>query len=109
VKIKYYLINLLIGVIGVFAFGEGWYKNPDNPKNQLWLVFSVVSWLAFPFARFAVETIALKFTDEGFWHRGFFKDSVGKNGLVAIYWAFCFLLAIPLFLLSIPFLKKKAE
>lgn len=105
-KLKYYFINFLIGLIGVFVFGEGWYKNPDDPISQLWMAFAIASCIAFPFARFAVESIALKFTEESFWHRGFFKDDIGKNGLVAIYWAFCFLFAIPLSLVSIPFLRK---
>jgi len=105
-RVKYYMINLLFGVVGVLALGTGWYENPGDPKNQLWMIYTVVSWLAFPFAKFAVESIALKFTEEGFWHRGFFKDDIGKNGLVAIYWVFCFFFAIPLSLISIPFLKK---
>lgn len=105
-KLKYYFINLLIGLIGVLALGKGWYENPADPINQRWMVFAILSWLAFPFARFAVESIALKLTDDSFWHRGFFKDDIGKNGLVAIYWVFCFFFAIPLSLVSIPFLRK---
>ncbi|WP_336756040.1 colicin E1 family microcin immunity protein [Pantoea sp. USHLN298] len=72
-KLKYYLINLLIGLIGVLALGKGWYGNPADPINQRWMAFAIVSWLAFPFAKFAIESIALKFTDESFWHRGFLK------------------------------------
>lgn len=105
-KLKYYFVNLLIGLIGVLAIVQGCYENPYDPVNQLWMGFAFLSWLAFPFARFAVENVALKFTEENFWHRGFFKDDIGKNGLVALYWVFCFFFAIPLPLGAIPFLKK---
>lgn len=105
--VRYYLTNILIGLIGVIVLGYGWYEDPHNHNELLWLVFAVVSWLAFPFARFAIESIALRFTTKDFWHSGFFKDDIGKNGIVAIYWVFCFFLAIPLFFLSIPFLKKR--
>lgn len=104
--IKYYLINLFTGLICFIGLAYGWFENPHDPYEQLWMAFAAVSCIAFPFAKFAVESIALRFTSEEFWHRGFFADDVGKNGIVAIYWGFCFLLAIPLFFVSIYILRK---
>lgn len=104
--IKYYLINILIGLIGVIVLGYGWFENPHDHQEQLWMLFATVSCLAFPFARFALESIALRFTSKDFWHKGFFKDDIGKNGIVAIYWVFCFFFAIPLLFVSICFLRK---
>ncbi|WP_312836988.1 colicin E1 family microcin immunity protein [Pantoea sp.] len=104
--IKYYLINVLTGFICFIALAQGWYENPHDPQQQLWMLFAAVSCLAFPFAKFAVESVALRFTSEAFWLRGFFAEDIGKNGIIAIYWAFCFFFAVPLFFVSIYFLRK---
>lgn len=55
-----------------------------------------------------IGIIALKITKEEFWYRGIFKETVGKNGLYVIYYAFCFVFAIPFSLLfSFYYYKKK--
>jgi len=65
------------------------------------LIHAIISCILFPLSKLTIEVIALKFTKEEFWHKGFFKDDIGKNGLRAIFWVFCFAFAIPIGIISL--------
>ncbi|EMH5182048.1 colicin E1 family microcin immunity protein [Serratia marcescens] len=75
------------------------------------LVAAILSLLLYPFAKKAIETAALQFTSEEFWHRGLFADTIGKNGVLILYYAFCYVMALPLgtlYLLALFLRNKKA-
>ncbi|GLR10198.1 hypothetical protein COO59_05790 [Mixta theicola] len=104
--LHYYLRNILIGVLCLVAIGYKLLNSPDDLKHQLMLSHAIISSLLFPFSKLTVETMALKFTTKDFWHRGLFKEDIGKNGLYAIFWVFCFYFAIPLSIVFLLIVKK---
>lgn len=101
-----YFKNIIIGVIIFLIISIVFMKDHDSLRLKLFWVFSLVNTFFFPIAKMSVEKIALKFTTKDFWHRGILADDIGKNGIYAIYWLFCFIFAIPLSIISI-FLKTK--
>ncbi|CAI1237125.1 MULTISPECIES: colicin E1 family microcin immunity protein [Serratia] len=75
------------------------------------LVAAILSLLLYPCAKKGIETAALQFTSEAFWHRGLFVDTIGKNGVLILYYAFCYVLALPLgalYLFALFLRNKKA-
>lgn len=102
---KYYFKNLISGLILFSFISFILMKNHESLRLQLLWGLSLINAFLYPVAKLVVERIALKFTEREFWYVGFFKDDIGKNGLYAIYWLFCFMFAIPLgiiyFLLNI--------
>ncbi|WP_420893556.1 hypothetical protein [Pseudomonas orientalis] len=44
-----------------------------------------------------IEKTALRFTTREFWTTGLFTESPGKNGLYAIFYVCCTILAVPIF------------
>ncbi|WP_019105605.1 colicin E1 family microcin immunity protein [Pantoea ananatis] len=105
-SVVYYFKNLIFGVFCLFVVGWNWYLHPESEKLQVLFALAMISCLLYPVAKKTTECIALKFTNRSFWHKGLLKDDIGKNGLYAIYWVFCFVFAIPLSLMS-PFILRK--
>ncbi|MEW7000031.1 hypothetical protein M5585_02410 [Serratia ureilytica] len=74
------------------------------------LILSILSFYCIPVLK-GIETFALRFTSEEFWHRGLFADTIGKNGVLILYYAFCYVMAVPLgalYLLALFLRNKKA-
>lgn len=107
--IKYYLRNILWGLIPVLIMIYDWISKPHTDKQIFMLIFSMINGPLFPISKFTIETIALKLTNESFWERGFFREDIGKNGLRAIFWLFCFVFAIPISIISLFITKKSAK
>ena len=104
--IKYYMKNMIFGVVAFIITFNSYVKDPHNERMIFLLVSAVINGILFPYARMTVETIALKYTSKEFWHKGFFSDDIGKNGLVAMFWLFCYFFSLPLFILWF-FVKEK--
>ena len=107
---KYYLNNLVWGVIGFVLFGYIWIFGSDSPVwRQGGIIFAaLLSALFFPLAKKYVEDVTLTFTSKKFWMAGFFVETPGKNGLYALLYFFCFVFSIPLGLIFIcVYCKKK--
>ncbi|MCC4106849.1 colicin E1 immunity protein [Serratia ureilytica] len=82
-----------------------------NVNVPLSLVAAILSLLLYPCSKKGIETFALQFTSEAFWHRGLFADTIGKNGVLILYYAFCFVMALPLgtaYLLALFLINRKA-
>lgn len=71
------------------------YIDPDD--KTWWVVWymSIFNTFLYPFSKKMVETIALKFTTKEHWHRGIWYDTPAKNPVYAIYYLFCYFIAIP--------------
>ncbi|WP_423890100.1 colicin E1 family microcin immunity protein [Edwardsiella tarda] len=95
-NLRYYIRNICWGLFIALISLYQWTQNPIDTTNQYMLVFSIASAPLLPFSKKAIECFALKFTKESFWHKGFFSEDIGKNGLYAIYYLACFILAIPI-------------
>jgi RsiW-degrading membrane proteinase PrsW (M82 family) len=106
---KYYLRNIFWGLIPVAIMIYDWMTKQHTDKQLFMLVFSLISGPLFPLSKLTIETIALKFTKKEFWHKGFFKEDIGKNGLRAIFWLFCFVFAIPISIISLFISKKRPD
>lgn len=103
--IKYYMKNMIFGVVAFIITFNSYVKDPHNERMIFLLVSAVINGILFPYARMTVETIALKYTSKEFWHKGFFSDDIGKNGLVAM---FCFFVTFfPCLCLFYGFLLRK--
>lgn len=100
---KYYLNNLVWGVIGFCVFGYIWVFRSDLSGWPLMglVLAALLSALLFPLAKKAVEDVALTYTDKKFWTTGFFVETPGKNGLYALFYFSCFVLSIPLAIMFI--------
>ncbi|KGA44086.1 hypothetical protein BI323_06360 [Yersinia ruckeri] len=103
---KYYINNVGWGVFFLCVFL--WQSNTWL-ENNLILAWSIliISTLLYPFSKKLIEIIALIYTKKEFWHKGIFSEDIGKNGLYAIYYIFCFIFSIPLGVLCIIFLSIK--
>ncbi|WP_250216863.1 colicin E1 immunity protein [Escherichia coli] len=55
----------------------------------------------YPVAKWYIEDTALKFTRPDFWNSGFFADTPGKMGLLAVYTGTVFILSLPLSMIYI--------
>lgn len=92
---KYYLSNvhwgLIIFGIAVFLMREDFY----DPRIKLLVVLSFVSALFFPFAKKAIETIALKYSTRESWTTGMYTETPMKNGLYAMFYMLIFIVTIP--------------
>lgn len=102
---KYYLKNIVLGLIPVVVALQGWLTDHSD-KSLLILLVSMLSCLLLPFSRKMTEIICLKFTSKEFWNRDFFTSSVGGS-LQAILFLFCFVFAIPISVMFLIFLIKK--
>ena len=107
--IKYFVKNLIISV-GIFIlFFTNWFggKAFIESTNPIFLTLGVFSILLFPFSRMIIEKTALRFTTPEFWTTGFFTESPGKNGLYAIFYVACTILAIPIFAIYLIYIAFK--
>ncbi|WP_371916687.1 colicin E1 family microcin immunity protein [Pseudomonas sp. QC2] len=96
--IKYYFRNLIISV-GIFIlFFTNWFGGETfvERTNPIFLTLGVCSTFLFPFSRMIIEKTALRFTTPEFWTTGLFTESPGKNGLYAIFYVVCTILAVPI-------------
>lgn len=98
--IKYYAYNMFWGYF--MAASILYLSHGDNEPRVIALqILSSVSALLFPYSKFLMENIALKYTNKEFWETGFFKDGVPKTYLITLYVIFTFITAIPLGVISI--------
>lgn len=95
---KYLLINYALALLlYAILLGGAIYDEMIVGNTGVYYVIALtLSLLLFPFSRFCIEKIALLFSTKKFWTTGFFQETVGKNGLWAIFYMFCFAAAIPL-------------
>ncbi|WP_222618805.1 colicin E1 immunity protein [Serratia sp. JUb9] len=97
---KYYFKNLLNGLTTAIMLIIAMYFYPSFPMSYAVPVLLSCA-LLMPFSKKMIEDIALRYTSEEFWNTGIFKDDIGKNGLYAMFYLLCFILAIPLGLIYI--------
>jgi hypothetical protein len=94
---KYLLINyawsLVLFAISLMAWHDDSLLNTE--RGRYYLIIITAGLLLFPFARFCIEKIALQFSTKKFWTSGFFQDDAGQNGVRALFYLFCFVMAIP--------------
>ena len=93
----YYIKNIWWGILTFFAMTYSWnsydYKISSNHPLYIPVFFSS---LLFPFAKHAIETFALKFTTRQYWHKGYWVDTPGKTGVIALFYLMCIVVAIPI-------------
>ena len=107
---KYYLVSSIWGLtfLGFIIYIRS--RDRENTILQWIMIAGFFSCFLYPFAKNAIENLALRFTTREFWNTGILADGVGKNSLVLFYYALCFALAIPLGLPRLIYLgfKRKA-
>ncbi|EOA4363570.1 TPA: colicin E1 family microcin immunity protein [Proteus mirabilis] len=99
---KYYINNMFWGwFIGILLI----YSCLDNDiREYKWLSLFIISIIGiglYPLAKFAVESFFLTFTTKEFWNTGWFIDTPGKKGILALYSITIFIFAIPISILYI--------
>lgn len=107
----YYWKSQIWGVVCFFTALYYLYSFQDNVDVTRYLIIAILSFLLYPYAKKGIETFALRFTSNAFWHRGLFADTIGKNGALVVYYAFCFVMALPIgiiYLFSLFMGNKKA-
>ncbi|QDI46066.1 hypothetical protein FG173_02735 [Serratia marcescens] len=92
--LKYYLKHILWGLVITAVAYYAWSKNPEDSRLTLILSLSVASCVLYPFAKFAIEKTALRYSHKKFWQHDFFVSSVGGS-IEVVYELFCFAFAIP--------------
>lgn len=94
-NLRYYLRNVIYGlmcyVIIVFILRN----DVHEPVVRLIIGFSFVNTIFFPFAKRAVETVALKYSTIDDWTKGANVETPAKNGVYAIYYMVIFAVTIP--------------
>ena len=108
--LKYYFKNLLFGLLCLISSYIIWRDN-RGPVFLGILAASVISFLLFPFAKKAMENVALYLVPEDFWHKGAFIDIPQKSTLYIFYYILCFVIAVPVGLIYILhlLLKKRSS
>lgn len=92
---KYYIHNMFWGYFMAACILYGSYGDND-PKIIALRMFGLVSAILFPFSRYLIESVALKYTEKSFWETGVFRDGVPKTYLISMYNIMCFFISIPL-------------
>lgn len=105
--IGYYFKNFIWGGLFVIFSLYNLVRYPERSHAMEILIFSCFSSILFPFAKIAIEKTALTFTKAEFWYKGFFQDGVGKNGILACYYLFCFAISIPIGFLYLIYLLAR--
>lgn len=108
--IKYYLRNVIYGLM---IFGVGSYiirNDTGEPVVRLLIGLSYVSSVFFPFAKKAIETVALKYSTIEDWTTGTYIETPMKSGLYAMYYMAIFAVTIPVAIIYLIYLvsTKKA-
>lgn len=98
---QYYFTHLIWGVVMFCVCVCTWYSLPSTGGLALSkeIVFYGVSAVLYPFSKKLLEGMALNFTSKEFWYSGFFKEGTAKNSIYVMYYAFCYILAIPIFVM----------
>ncbi len=97
---KYYFNNMWWGwVTGGYMLYMSW--DYDFKYRLLFWCISLCGMVLYPVAKWYIEDTALKFTPLHFWNSGFFADTPGKMGLLAVYTGTVFILSLPLSLIYI--------
>lgn len=97
---KYYIQNMCWGWImgGIVLYLV---RGDDVKYKMLFFIVSIFGIVLYPLAKWCVEWFFLKFTTRDFWNSGFFMDTPGKAGGVAIYEGSVFILSIPITIIFI--------
>lgn len=91
---KYYFNNMWWGwVTGGYMLYMSW--DYDFKYRLLFWCISLCGMVLYPVAKWYIEDTALKFTRPDFWNSGFFTDTPGKMGLLAVYTGTVFILSLP--------------
>lgn len=104
---KYYLKNIIWGVIFFSIIAYVFYGSQFKISYQCILIYSIVSCILYPFSKISIETLALKFSSRDFWSTGFFAPDIGTYSIYSIFFLFCFVLAIPFSILFLFLHTKK--
>ncbi len=97
---KYYIQNMCWGWF--YTSILFYYCWNDSFKYRLtFLLLSIFGFIFYPVAKWITEYFFLKFTTPEFWKSGFFIDTPGKTGLLAIYGCSIFLLSLPIIIIFI--------
>ena len=97
---KYYFNNMWWGwVTGGYMLYMSW--DYDFKYRLLFWCISLCGMVLYPVAKWYIEDTALKFTRPDFWNSGFFADTPGKMGLLAVYTGTVFILSLPLSMIYI--------
>ncbi|EOO6841378.1 colicin transporter [Escherichia coli] len=97
---KYYFNNMWWGwFMGGYTLYMSW--DYEFKYRLLFWCISLCGMVLYTVARWCIENTALKFTRPDFWNSGFFADTPGKMGLLAVYTGTVFILSLPLTLIYI--------
>lgn len=104
---KKYAVHFCWGLMMLSVFVAPWITHPEVPKNQIMAAVALVSCFLYPFSKLALESLITKLAGEEIWKSKSFTDHpVGNNKIVALFWAFSFIFAIPVCFLALFFMKK---
>ncbi|NBN87070.1 colicin transporter [Proteus sp. G2300] len=98
---KYYVNNMFWGFFILAIHVILSWEELRLGDGFLWLFMSIINAILYPFAKWAVECFFLKFTTREFWNKGWFIDTPGKKGILALYSIMVFIFAIPISILYI--------
>ncbi|ELY5941296.1 hypothetical protein SNN83_004470 [Cronobacter malonaticus] len=91
----YYFRNIHWGLIIYFIALYLMREDLDQPDVKMLLSILLINSLLFPFAKKAIEKLALKFSTRESWMTGFYTETPMKNGIYAIYYMVIFIVVIP--------------
>lgn len=94
---KYYIQNMWLGFFFIIIYCVSSWSDIASGNDFKWFFFTLANSVLFPFAKFIVECIALKYTDRSYWNTGIlFGDGVPKIYAMTFYYFFIFVLSLPL-------------
>lgn len=100
---KYYIYNFFGGLLCFIIHLMIYWDEIKSGDGVVFLFIALINTALFPFSKRLIENIALKYTKRDFWNRGFFMDTPGKMGGVALYYLFCFIFSIPFAIIFITY------
>lgn len=100
-NVKYYLRYIFWGLLPTSVVIFKLIKHQNDFISNPFLYALIANTTLFPFSRYAIEFIALKFTTKEFWYKGGFNIPFVSMKLEILYDFICYILAIPMGLLGI--------
>jgi hypothetical protein len=94
--LRYYLSRFFWGFFFVTASFFSVYSSKGEVDITMWSIALVISCFLYPYSIKMVSVLMLMITTPEFWKKGLFRETAGKSGLYAIFYLFCFTVAMPM-------------
>lgn len=107
--LRYYLRNVIYGLMYFAILAFVLRNNVHEPVVRLIIILSFISTIFFPFAKKAVETVALKYSTTEDWTTGINVETPAKNGVYAIYYLLIFAVTIPVTVVYLIYLVSRKK